>query len=106
MGDFLTSRQQTASSMLWTTAHGTAAQTTGCTSCCNSAVDTCKTFTVIQLLLLQQPSPDGDTRLTCPVQEHFCHPMPPAPNSTSTSTEQVTMICDSLFIAPITLTLP
>jgi hypothetical protein len=57
------------------------------------------------LPLLQHPCCAGSTRLTFPVQEQRCHPMPPVPNSSSISVESVTIMCDSLFM-PIDIFLP
>ena len=71
----------------------------GVPSVCRSAADMCVIVTFMQPLpLLQQPCCAGSTRLTFPVQEQRCHPMPPVPNSNSISVESVTIMCDSRFI--------
>lgn len=71
--------------------------------CDTSAVDTGDTVTTMQLLpRAQQPLSAILSRLTLPEQEHRCHPIPPAPNTSSRSTDSDTIICDSLFTTPIT----
>ena len=78
-------------------------------SLCSVASERCFTVTVIHLLpLLQQLCVAGSTRLTLPVQAQRCHPMPPLPNSSNTSVERVTIMCDSLFIfyTPLTVVMP
>lgn len=71
-----------------------------------SATDTGDTFTSMQSLpRLQQPSSNRRI-LTLPEQEQRWHPMPPAPKTSSRNTDSDTMICDSLFIALITPSIP
>ena len=71
--------------------------------CDTSAVDTGDTVTTMQLLpRAQQPLSAILSRLTLPEQEHLCHPIPPAPNTSSRSTDSDTIIYDSLFTTHIT----
>jgi hypothetical protein len=66
-------------------------------------VDTGDTVTTMQLLpRAQQPLSAILSRLTLPEQEHRCHPIPPAPNTSSRSTDSDTIICDRLFTTHIT----
>ncbi len=75
----------------------------GDTVCTISAGDTGDTFTSMQPLpRLQQPLSSRNRILTLPEHEHRWQPIPPEPKTSSMSTDNDTMICDSLFIAPIT----